>query len=515
MELLGGSSTSTALVMALVAWSLFAGGVGLVGGWLTLRRVLNSEDPRRGRPRRWGGRGLTLGGLFAATFWLATRSAPQYTGIVLWLVLCMAAGAVALSVWGGPTNPPTDQHELIAGGLLVGGLVSVLLQALARDPAALLTLMGFASWGPPLAAIARVSVPGRSRPASGSAAGTTLFATLTLTAAGLALVLAGWRAPWLVATPVLAGVGWAVLGWILAGFARLSGMGRSGAGRPMPVTLVGEKNTGPVVLVEHGYMVTGADWSSVAELLAKRGYVLALLEMPWGPDGTRPPLKDPVLPWTRRGQDEVLGRLDRLYPDRPKFLLGQSFGGGFVLSQAGSPHPSVAGILAIAPVGLEMAGNLLLLGTPVMQALRWIPGLPRMLTLVIRRVAVPPAFQWFLEAVQEFGRASRAFQVGPRTLGELLRALPPTRIECPVSVLFGRDDPAVAARSARRLSLLPGLDLAEVEGGHDLHLSQPRRLVEWADTSMRRMRGDEPRRHWRRRLLAALRLRRSPAPWLR
>ena len=247
---------------------------------------------------------------------------------------------------------------------------------------------------------------------------------------------------------------------------------------------------GPPLLLLHGWSDSADTWRSVLDRLRRRGRSAVALDLPGY--GTASHLN---------GEEAVLPQLDRFLraallrfaQDEPVVVAGNSLGGCAALRAAEDPALPLAGIVPIAPAGLDMAGWFgiveterlvrLLLASPVPVPA---PLVRQAVGTVYRQVAFSRPFgvdsrviSSFASHVSSRADVARILASGRRLRGELRDCFALDRIACPVLVIWGDSDRMVFSSGADRLLReVSDVRLEVIEGcGHCPQIEEPERVV--------------------------------------
>ena len=208
-------------------------------------------------------------------------------------------------------------------------------------------------------------------------------------------------------------------------------------------------------------------------------------------------------PRTRCGPGEpILPQLDRFAaaavreaaPDGGAVVVGNSLGGCLALRLAERDDLDLAGVVPVAPAGLDMARWFVLLERdPIV---RWLLAAPVPLPSVVVKRAVAEAYRrvafhrpaavdpkiaaTFAGHVASREIAARTLATGRRLLPELRDPFRLERIRCPVLLVWGRQDLLVFQTGAERvLDAVPDSALEVIEDcGHCPQVEAPERLME-------------------------------------
>jgi pimeloyl-ACP methyl ester carboxylesterase len=245
----------------------------------------------------------------------------------------------------------------------------------------------------------------------------------------------------------------------------------------------------PIALF-HGWADSADTWRQALALIARQGRRAIAVDLPGF--GTADPLDDgPVLPQL---DEFALAAVRYLSREEPVVVAGNSLGGCVALRMA-QRHPSkLAGVVPVAPAGLEMSRLLQLVQRdPVIRSLL---ALPTPVPAVVLRGAVArlylqlgfafpaainreivSAFTWHHRRRADVGRYLSTLR---RLIPELRQAFDPERISLPVLLVWGDRDRLVFHRGAERiLEAVPGSRLELLEGvGHCPQVEAPARFTE-------------------------------------
>jgi pimeloyl-ACP methyl ester carboxylesterase len=247
----------------------------------------------------------------------------------------------------------------------------------------------------------------------------------------------------------------------------------------------------PIALF-HGYADSADTWRQMLDLIAREGRRAIAVDLPGF--GTADPLQpDPILPQL----DEFALAAIRYVSGagrEPVVAAGNSLGGCVVLRMA-QRHPTrVAGVMPIAPAGLEMTRLLSLVQRdPVLRSLL---ALPAPVPALVLRAAVARLYRQlaFAEPNAIDGRIVSAFtwhhrqraqvaavlDTAHRLIPELRHALVLERISLPLLLVWGDRDRLVFHRGAQRiLDAVPKARFELLEGiGHCPQVEAPDRVTQ-------------------------------------
>ena len=247
------------------------------------------------------------------------------------------------------------------------------------------------------------------------------------------------------------------------------------------------------MLLLHGFADSADTWRPLLGHLAEHGRAAAAIDLAgFG----RAAAADPASPLL--GQwDAMVGSAVRELSDAhggsEVFITGNSLGGCLAMRAAERHELPVAGIVPIAPAGLEMARWFPIIeGERLIKALRRSPvPVPELivrevvgrvyasLVFSVPRLAAPEAIASFTRHISSVGRGSEILEIGRRLLPELESPFHLDRIECPLLLIWGDRDRMVYTSGAERvLRTVPYSDIAIIPGcGHCPQVEMPERLA--------------------------------------
>ncbi len=247
----------------------------------------------------------------------------------------------------------------------------------------------------------------------------------------------------------------------------------------------------PIVMF-HGYADSADTWRQMLAQLSRRGHRAVAVDLPGF--GTADRLtNDPILPqldaFAAAAARYAAGR-----PRKPLIAIGNSLGGCVSLRLA-ERHPEwLAGVVGIAPAGLEMTRLLYLIQRdPVLHSLL---ALPTPVPGVVLRAAVARLYRQlafahpaaidqkvvsaFTYHHRERSRVAHYLDTAHRMLPELKDPFELDRIAARVLLVWGDRDRLVFHRGAKRLlEAVPDSRLELLEGiGHCPQVEAPERVTE-------------------------------------
>lgn len=245
------------------------------------------------------------------------------------------------------------------------------------------------------------------------------------------------------------------------------------------------------LLLLHGYSDSADTWRLLLDRLARAGRRALAVDLPGFGTCDRLNDSEPILTQQRRF---AAAALEWLAPDGGAVVCGNSLGGCLALLLAQDDEHDLSGVVPVAPAGLEMARWFALINreavlTTLLSAPVPVPS--RVLQTVVggiyKRLAFhrpgqidPLVARAFTSHFRDRATTARMLATGRRLLPELRDCLKPELIECPVLVVWGRQDVMVFDSGAQRLlDAAPGARLVTIEDcGHCPQIEAPDRLAE-------------------------------------
>ena len=247
---------------------------------------------------------------------------------------------------------------------------------------------------------------------------------------------------------------------------------------------------GPPLVLLHGWADSADTWRLLMDRLARAERRAIALDMPgFGAADRLGP--DPILP-----QLDAFARaaVEHAAPDGGALIAGNSLGGAVALRLAEREELGLAGVVPVAPAGLDMARWFALVERdPLVRAILGSP-LPVPETVVrwtteevYRRLVFLRPGKVDRRVVSTFARhlggkatAARILETGRRLLPELRDPFDLERISCPVLLVWGRQDAMVFQTGAERvMEAVPESRLAVIEDcGHCPQIEAPERLTD-------------------------------------
>jgi pimeloyl-ACP methyl ester carboxylesterase len=264
-----------------------------------------------------------------------------------------------------------------------------------------------------------------------------------------------------------------------------------GGFRTRALELDGPAPAPPLVLL-HGWSDSADCWRPLLLELERRGRRALALDLPGFGEASRLDRERAVLPQLDRFVAAAVRRATEHGGEA--VVCGNSLGGCAALRAAERPELPLAGIVPVAPAGLDMAQWLNIIETtPIVRALMRAPvPLPeavvreavgrayRSLAFTRPSAADPGAVESFARHISSRRDVVRILATGRRLRAELddgcLRL---SRIGCPVLVVWGDSDKMVYASGADRvLREIPGARLEMIPGcGHCPQVECPEKLA--------------------------------------
>jgi len=248
---------------------------------------------------------------------------------------------------------------------------------------------------------------------------------------------------------------------------------------------------GPPLLFLHGWSDSADTWRGVLDALRRRGRRAVALDMPGFGTASRLSPSEPILPQLDRF---VRGSITRFSGGQEMVLVGNSLGGCAALRAAEGEGLPMAGVIPIAPAGLDMAGWFqivetervlrLLLSSPVPVPARvvreTVGQVYRRLAFARPRGVDPRVIASFTEHVTTRADIKRILDSGRRLRAELADPFHFERVDCPVLLIWGDRDRMVFSRGAKRLiEEIPEARYEVIEGcGHCPQIEETPRVVE-------------------------------------
>jgi pimeloyl-ACP methyl ester carboxylesterase len=245
------------------------------------------------------------------------------------------------------------------------------------------------------------------------------------------------------------------------------------------------------VVLLHGFSDSADTWRLVLDGLARQGRAALAVDLPGFATADRLRAGDPILPQLL---DFSRAAVEEAAPGGGAIVMGNSLGGCLALRLAEQEELGLAGVVPVAPAGLDMARWFVLLERdPVV---RWLLAAPVPLPSVVVKRAVAEAYRrlafhrpaaidpkvssTFAGHVASREAAARTLATGRRLLPELRDPFDLERVSCPVLLVWGRHDLLVFQTGADRvLDAVADSALEVIEDcGHCPQVEAPERLLE-------------------------------------
>ena len=225
------------------------------------------------------------------------------------------------------------------------------------------------------------------------------------------------------------------------------------------------------LILLHGYSDSADTWRPLMRLLEAEGRGAIALDMPGFGFADRMNRDTPILPQLDRFATAAIESAAESSPTGQVVVAGNSLGGCVALRAAQRKGLPLAGIVPIAPAGLDLARWISIVeGAWAIQAILRSPlpmperAIRELVGRAYRQLAADQASRLDAEVVSNFTRTFATKRDVVRMLGTARRLRPEIQdpfelgwIECPVLVIWGERDRMVSAKGAERI-------LADVEG---------------------------------------------------
>jgi pimeloyl-ACP methyl ester carboxylesterase len=266
--------------------------------------------------------------------------------------------------------------------------------------------------------------------------------------------------------------------------------------RALEVTPGSDEAKSPLVLL-HGWSDSADTWRPLLAELSRRGRAGTALDLPGFGMADRLDRDEEVLPQLDRFVAAAVTRAAER-AGAPAVVAGNSLGGLAAMRAAENPDLPLAGIVPIAPAGLDMAGWFPIVeGAPLIRfVLRAPVPLPEAIlreavgrtyrTLAFARPAEvdPSVVSSFTRHVRTKRDVVRVLTTGRRLLGEIRQPFRLDRVACPVLLVWGDQDRMVFSSGADRvLRDVPHARLEVIEHcGHCPQLEATGRVADLLET---------------------------------
>ncbi len=251
---------------------------------------------------------------------------------------------------------------------------------------------------------------------------------------------------------------------------------------------------GTPCLLLHGYADSADTWRPLMRELAETGRAAAAIDLGGFATAGGLDRSQPLLPQWDRMVGKAILDLSAAHDAREVFLVGNSLGGCLAMRAAEHPELPIAGVVPIAPAGLEMARWFPVIESErLIKMLRYSP-LPVPEVVVrefVGRVYVNLAFSTpgradaesvasFTRHIPSIDRGTEILEIGRQLLPELERGpFKLERIDCPLLLIWGERDRMVYTGGAERvLRTVPYSDIEVIPAcGHCPQVEMPERLA--------------------------------------
>jgi pimeloyl-ACP methyl ester carboxylesterase len=252
------------------------------------------------------------------------------------------------------------------------------------------------------------------------------------------------------------------------------------------------EGTGPPYLLLHGFADSADTWRPLLAELAAAGRGAAAIDLAgFATAGALEP-GSPLLGQWDLMVNQAVRELSEAHGGERVHIAGNSLGGSLAIRAAQRPELSLAGIVPIAPAGLEMARWFPIIeGERLIRLLRLSPvPIPELAVReVVGRVYVnlafstparasPEAIASFTRHIPSVARGTEILDVGRRLLPELENPFRLDRVDCPLLLIWGdRDRMVYTAGAERVLRTVPYADIEVIpDCGHCPQVELPERL---------------------------------------
>ena len=250
---------------------------------------------------------------------------------------------------------------------------------------------------------------------------------------------------------------------------------------------------GTPFLFLHGFADSADTWSLLLRELGARGRAAAAIDL--GGFGTAEPLapESGLLAGWDAMVDEAVAELSAAHGGSKVYVAGNSLGGCLSIRAAQRPGTPVAGVVPIAPAGLDMARWFPVIESQRLIRLLELSPLPvpeRVVREVVGRVyanlafsspgrADPEAVASFTSHIATIARGNAILDIGRRLLPELTNPFQLDLIDCPLLLVWGERDRMVYTTGAERvLRTVPYADIEIIpDCGHCPQVEVPVELA--------------------------------------
>jgi pimeloyl-ACP methyl ester carboxylesterase len=247
---------------------------------------------------------------------------------------------------------------------------------------------------------------------------------------------------------------------------------------------------GPPLVFFHGFSDSADTWRATMAILGRLDRRAIAVDLPGFAKAS------PLRPGKLLPQLDRFGEAVARYaaPDDGAVVVGNSLGGCLALRLGERSELGLAGVVPVAPAGLDMAPWLRIIEAhPIVQGILKSPvplpeaALRQAVAEVYKRVAFhqpravdPKAISAFTSHFADPRDVSRYLSTGRAIYGELKDPFRLQRIECPVLVIWGERDRMVLSRGAQRVvDALPDTRVELLDGcGHCPQVECPERFTD-------------------------------------
>lgn len=251
------------------------------------------------------------------------------------------------------------------------------------------------------------------------------------------------------------------------------------------------EGSGPPLLLLHGYSDSADTWRMLMDRLGRAGRRAVALDLPGFGTCDQLAEDEPILPQLERF---AAAAVEWAAPRGGAIVCGNSLGGCVALLLAQHEELGLAGVVPVAPAGLDMARWFVLIERePLLRAALAAPVpvpsavLQRIVGEVYKRLAFhraggpdPLIASTFASHFADRATTARLMATGRRLIGELRDPFDLGAIGCPVLLIWGRQDAMVFQTGAGRvLDAVDGARLVTIEDcGHCPQIEAPDRLTQ-------------------------------------
>jgi pimeloyl-ACP methyl ester carboxylesterase len=255
----------------------------------------------------------------------------------------------------------------------------------------------------------------------------------------------------------------------------------------------GAPTADPPLVLLHGFSDSADCWRPTLAALARRGRRAVALDMPGFGQAARLDREEPILPQLDAFAAAAIEREAERFASEV-IVAGNSLGGCVGMRAAERPGLPIAGIVPVAPAGLDMARWISIIEGEA--PLRWLMRSPLPMPEVVVRGVIGRMYRTMAfarpgevdtAAVSSFTRhvstkrdVVRILGTGHRVVAELRDPFRLDLVRCPVMLIWGERDRMVFHTGAERvLAEVPGSRLELISDcGHCPQVEEPERLAE-------------------------------------